>query len=392
MRQRFLDNNSKKNKATSVLKKILLFILIISFFILVYCIYVSITIDESFLGYEEYNTERLSAKIDNVLPVQEEKTSIVDVIEDVNQSVVGVSKLKNKGMTIFSEDGDEKLGIGSGFVISEDGYIVTNEHVAGDIYTNCYVTLQNGVMYTGQVVWSDSDVDLSLIKINAEGLKYIEMGNADDLKITQRVYAIGNPIGFEFQKTVTSGIISGINRTIKITDDDENKYMSDLIQTDASINPGNSGGPLIDENGKAIGINSIKIASADGIGFAIPINLIKPVLDGFKTDPSYQSATLGIFAYDKDVIPYIKQDLGINQLLYRGIFIAKVTHNSAADKAGIKEGNVLLKIDGVELEKMRDLRQYIYSKRPGDHVNVVYLNGKKEEEKEIILTKKTKKQ
>ena len=121
----------------------------------------------------------------------------------------------------------------------------------------------------GSVVWADSDLDLAIVKINASKLKYLNLGDSDNVKLGQIAYAIGNPIGVEFQRTVTSGIISGVNRTIKIEDENGETYMEDLLQTDATINPGNSGGPLINENGEVIGINTVKIEEAEGIGFAV---------------------------------------------------------------------------------------------------------------------------
>ena len=123
----------------------------------------------------------------------------------------------------------------------------------------------------------------------------------------ETVYAIGNPIGYEFRRTVTSGIISAKNRTIKIEESNESSYMTDLIQTDATINPGNSGGPLITPNGEVIGINTVKISSAEGIGFAIPIDIVKPIIESFKTTGNFQEAQIGIYAYDREVIPYLKR-------------------------------------------------------------------------------------
>ena len=142
-------------------------------------------------------------------------------------------------------DGVESLGLGTGFIVSDDGYILTNEHVSGSKYSSCYVTLEDGKTYTGSVVWSDNDIDISIVKISANNLHFLELGDSNNLKIAQSVYAIGNPIGSEFQRTVTAGIISGLNRTIKLEENNNTSYMEDLIQTDATINPGNSGGPLI---------------------------------------------------------------------------------------------------------------------------------------------------
>ena len=128
------------------------------------------------------------------------------------------------------------------------------------------------------MVWADKDLDLSITKINAQNLPCVKLGSSDELKLGQSVYAIGNPIGYEFRKTVTSGIVSALNRTLKIEENNNTSYMLDLIQTDATINPGNSGGPLILANGDVIGINSVQITSAEGMGFAVPINVVKPIV------------------------------------------------------------------------------------------------------------------
>lgn len=210
-----------------------------------------------------------------------ESKQIADVLEETSKAVVGISKLEDNGNSIFLNDGSLKLGLGTGIIVSENGYIVTNEHVSGSKYSNCYVTLESGKEYQAKVVWSDTDLDLSVIKINANNLPYVTFGDSDTIRVGEKVYAIGNPIGFEFQRTVTSGIISAVNRTIKIEEDEKVSYMEDLIQTDATINPGNSGGPLINPNGEVIGINSVKIESAESIGFAIPINIIKPIIASY---------------------------------------------------------------------------------------------------------------
>ena len=219
-------------------------------------------------------------------------------------------------------------------------------------------------------------------------LDYLILGDSDKIKIAEQVYAIGNPIGFEFQRTVTSGIISGLNRTIKIEEDGKTSYMEDLIQTDATINPGNSGGPLINKNGEVLGINSVKITSAEGIGFAIPINIIKPIIEQLVSNGEYITPTLGMFAYDKDIVPYINQELTQNIKLDTGIYVADVIRNSPAERSGMKRGDILLEIDGIKLEKMSELRTYIYSKKVGEKVNIKYIRGNKEYQISITLAKK----
>ncbi len=243
---------------------------------------------------------------------------------------------------------------------------------------------QVGRNYQGNVVWSDSDIDLAMVKINVKDLPYVVLGDSDSVKVGQTVYAIGNPIGFEFQRTVTSGIVSAINRTIILDEDENSSYMENLIQTDATINPGNSGGPLINSQGEVLGINSVKITSAEGIGFAIPINTAKTIIQSFITSGNFEEAYLGIFAYDKNIIPYLDSNLKIEN----GIYVVKINKNSPAAQYGLKEKDILLEVDGIKLEKMSDLRCYIYSKKPGDKVNFEILRNKRQINMQVMLTKK----
>lgn len=196
----------------------------------------------------------------------------------------------------------------------------------------------------------------------------------------------GNPIGFEFRRTVTSGIISAKNRTIKIEEENKSSYMTDLIQTDATINPGNSGGPLIYPNGDIIGINTVKISTAEGIGFAIPINIIRPIIERFKQIGNFEEATIGIYAYDKEVVPYLNTNLNNN--FQKGIYVAQITSNGPADNTELKNGDIITSIDNIELNTMNDLREYIYTKKPNDEVNLKIIRGKINKEFNIVLGKK----
>lgn len=370
----------KGQKIIKTLEIIAILILIISFIVLAYCVYISFTTEKNYAS--EY-----TAELTSVTNKTEEK-DISTLIENVNNAVVGISRIADKGTTIFLQDGASNLGLGTGFIVSNDGYIVTNQHVSGEKNNTCYVTLESGKTYKASVVWTDVDLDLSIIKINVNNLDYLTLGDSDKIKIAEQVYAIGNPIGFEFQRTVTSGIISGLNRTIKIEEDGKTSYMEDLIQTDATINPGNSGGPLINKNGEVLGINSVKITSAEGIGFAIPINIIKPIIEQLVSNGEYITPTLGMFAYDKDIVPYINQELTQNIKLDTGIYVANVIRNSPAERSGMKRGDILLEIDGIKLEKMSELRTYIYSKKVGEKVNIKYIRGNKEYQISITLAKK----
>lgn len=372
----------KKNTKKILITTISLIILwIFSFYI--YITYNNIQIDTS--NYETTRTQS-TVETQTVEKAEENSKNVADVIEKTTRSVVGISKLKNTGSSILSKSTESELGLGTGVIVSEDGYILSNEHVTGTKYSKCYITLENGNNYDGTVVWSDSDLDLSITKINAKNLEYVNLGDSDKIRVGETVYAIGNPIGFEFRRTVTSGIISAKNRTIKIEEDNKSSYMTDLIQTDATINPGNSGGPLIYPNGDILGINTVKISTAEGIGFAIPINIVKPIIESLKTTGNFEEATIGIYAYDKEVIPYIDSNFNVN--LEEGIYVAQITKNGTADNTELKEGDIITTIDSKELNTMNDLRQYIYSKKPGDEVKLQIKRGKISKEISLILGKK----
>lgn len=371
--------NKLKEKIKKLLKNVLILVVISSVSIWIYKTYTETEVNTKII---DNNTEisRTSA----IEEINTKNTEIENLLEQVNKSVVGISRIKNTGTSIFTKDSADQLGLGTGIIVSENGYIVTNQHVSGEKYNTCYVTLENGKTYNASVLWSDNDLDLSIIKINMKSLPYATLGDSNNLKVGQNVYAIGNPIGFEFQRTVTSGIISGLERTIKFEENGKEVYMSDLIQTDAVINPGNSGGPLINTAGQVIGINSVKINSAEGIGFAIPINIIKPIIDKYVKSDTFEEATMGIFAYDKKVIPYIDSTIDFDC----GIYIEQIIKNSPADKAKLAVGDIITTIDGIEINKMSQLKEYIYTKKPGDEVTLNVLKNKNNKEVKIKLVKK----
>ena len=239
----------RKSKGKKIIISIVVIVIIILMSIFLYITYSNIDINEI-----NYEVEKVESTIYEKTVENEEENSktVADVLEDTMESVVGISKLKDNGSSIFSSSNEASLGLGTGIIVSENGYILSNEHVTGSKYSTCYITLENSKKYDGTVVWSDTDLDLSITRIEAKDLKPIKLGDSSKIRIGETVYAIGNPIGFEFRRTVTSGIISSKNRTIKLEEENNLAYMSDLIQTDATINPGNSGGPLIYPNGEVI--------------------------------------------------------------------------------------------------------------------------------------------
>ena len=376
---------SKRVKKQSKIKRNIA-IIIICTIIIITLIYLYDTYQKIEINNSNYETKKVQSTINEqtVENTIENSKNVADVLENTMESVVGISKLKDNGISIFSSNNETLLGLGTGLIVTENGYILSNEHVTGGKYSTCYITLENGKKYDGKVVWSDTDLDLSITKIDAKELKYITLGDSSNIKVGESVYAIGNPIGFEFRRTVTSGIISAKNRSIKLEENNNISYMSDLIQTDATINPGNSGGPLIYPNGEVIGINTVKISSAEGIGFAIPINVVKGVIESFKNTGSFEQTTIGIYAYDKDVIPYLNSNINFSE----GIYIAEITKNGPAESAGLKQGDIITEIDSKKLSTMNDLREYIYTKKVGDIVNLQISRGKINRSIDVTLGKK----
>lgn len=369
----------KEKRLKRYLQTSIFILLIFIICILAYYIYMKIDVYDDKTQSEPLESGKTSL---TQKEIEEKDKKISEILKQVNESVVGISKVKEAGESVFLENGVSQLGLGTGLIVSENGYILTNEHVSGKKQSTCYITTNSGRTYTGTVVWSNSDIDMAMIKISEKKLQAATLGNSDEINTGDSVYAIGNPIGYEFQRTVTSGIVSAKDRTIKLEENGEEIYMEDLIQTDATINPGNSGGPLINSKGEVIGINSVKITSAEGMGFAVPINTVKSVVESFNKDNKFEEARLGVYAYDANVIPYM------NTKSDTGIYIAKVISKTAAEKAGIKKGDILLSIDGQSIQRMCELRQYIYTKKPKDEVTLKILRNGKENEIKVQLEKK----
>jgi len=371
----------RESKLKKVFLTIILMIVVSAASIFLYDMYLKIEVEPT-IDLSETTSD--AVRLSNNEEVEKEEEDITTTLEEASKCVVGISKIKNTGESILSSDSTSDLGLGSGIIVSNNGYIVTNWHVAGSKYNSCYVTLENGETHNGEIVWSDSDLDLAIVKINAQNLNYLSLGDSDNLKLGDEVYAIGNPIGIEFQRTVTAGIISGLNRTVKIEEDSTKSYMEDLIQTDATINPGNSGGPLINVNGEVIGINSIKITTAEGIGFAIPINIVKPIINSFNETGKFEEAYLGIFAYDKSVIPYLTSDINFDS----GIYVAQISKDGPCYNSALKVGDIITKIDDMPVNKMSEIRNYIYKKKIGDTVTLNVSRNDKTYDIDIKLGKK----
>ena len=365
-----------ENYIRRFLIKIIGIFIIATISIALYDMYININIENTPIGGGE-----------TIASTEESKTEkdICDTLENVSNTVVGISKLQSTDASFFTLEAVETYNLGTGVIVSEEGYVITNYHVSGKKSSKCFVTLEDAKEYPAQVVWTDENLDLSILKINATvKVNYAKLGDSDSLRIGQPVYAIGNPLGAEFQKSVTAGIVSALDRTIKIQDENKSAYMEELIQTDASINTGNSGGPLIDKQGNVIGITTVKIIDAEGIGFAIPINIIKPIIEKLKNTGKFDEPSLGVYVYDKEAIQYINSSLNFEY----GLYVTELISDGAAKEVGIRVGDIIEKIDGIKLNKINDLRKHIYTKSIEEEVKLTILRNKQEFEVTAKLTRK----
>jgi serine protease Do len=257
----------------------------------------------------------------------------------------------------------ETQSLGSGFIISPDGYILTNNHVVENA-TEITVILHNEKTYAAKVIGTDPKTDLALIKIDAKGLPTVKLGDSDKLKVGEWVMAIGNPFGLS--ETVTAGIVSAKGRVIGSGPYD------DFIQTDASINPGNSGGPLFNVEGEVVGINTAIIEQGQGLGFAIPINIARDLLSQLKKGEVVRG-WLGVVI--QDVTPELAQSFGLKEPT--GALVADIEPGSPADKAGIKKGDIILKFNGKEITKTKELPTIVAMTPVGETVTVTILRDGK---------------
>ena len=294
-------------------------------------------------------------------------TAIVQAAKKVGPAVVGIT---NKALVtdFFNRTQMIERGTGSGVIYSKDGLIATNNHVVAGAQ-EIVVSLPNGKTYPGKVLGTDATTDLAVVKIDTkEDLTVAEFGNSDDIMVGEPAIAIGNPLGLEFRGTVTAGVISALNRSINLG---ERKFR--LIQTDAAINPGNSGGALVNADGQVIGINSAKVAvsGVEGIGFAIPINEAKPILQELATKGKVARPFIGASLIDKD----LADRYGIGVDLRGGIFVAKLYQGGPAWRGGVRPNDIIIKYNGKKVSSVADLRDMISASGIGANVTLTVLRG-----------------
>ncbi len=293
------------------------------------------------------------------------ESPVVRIAEEIGPAVVGISNRVDVSSFFYNQQVEQ--GTGSGVIFDEAGYIVTNYHVIQDS-DQLVITLPNGKQVSGKLVGVDSRTDLAVIKINEKGLKSAVFGDSDKIKVGELAVAIGNPLGEQLASTVTTGVISALNRTV-----DVNEQRFQLIQTDAAINPGNSGGALVNSRGEVVGINSVKIVdiNVEGLNFAIPSNTVKPIVKSIIKNGRVIRPWIGIIG--GDVNPAMKERFGLS--VDTGVFVSELPPEGPAAKAGLESGDVIISFDGHDVRNFGDLRTYIDKHKIGDEVRLVVMRG-----------------
>lgn len=289
--------------------------------------------------------------------------SMSDMLSALLPSVVGIG-------------GSEK-GTGSGVIATESGYIITNHHVIDDSQ-RLYVTLYDGTICEAKKIWSDAALDLAVIRVYGKTLSAAPLGSIDSLRVGESVAAIGNPLGMQFERSVTKGIVSAMGRSISVVG---GARMDDLIQTDASINAGNSGGPLVNMRGEVIGINTVKVEGAEGMGFAVPIDICAVVISMIESRGAFETPDIGLEGVSARTARYQKQDFDFPD----GVFVSALDPQGSAFEAGIRYGDIITHIDGKSTTCMMHLREALFRFQKGDSVTVRYVRASARLEASIAI-------
>jgi len=329
-----------------------------------------------YTNYSDPANEMLSGKLQRTF-LSSSPTDFISAAEAVTPAVVNIKASQSSDFDFWG--GTYGGSSGSGVIISEDGYIVTNNHVIEE-GKRLEVTLNDHRKYPAKLIGTDPSTDLALLKIDVQGLPHLIFGNSDKIRIGEWVLAVGNP--FNLESTVTAGIVSAKGRSIDILDDIYK--VESFIQTDAAVNPGNSGGALVNTNGELVGINTAIITRSgryEGYSFAIPSNLARKVIRDLKDFGVVQRAILGISI--DEVTDERAKKLDLESV--EGIYVSKVSENSGAQEAGLRKGDVIVKINGAKTSSMPVLQEQIARFRPGNTVKVDYFRNGKRYQTDVTL-------
>lgn len=311
---------------------------------------------------------------EQIKTIVQEENAVISVVEKVSPFVVaiGVTKRVFNPFDPFSIPAKKDSTIGTGFVVSDKGIIVTNKHVVSETGTKYSVVTKDGQKYDIEKIYRDSLFDLAIVQIEANGLKALELGDSSKLKVGQTAIAIGNALG-EFTNTVTTGVISGLSRKVTAGDPyfGSSERFENLIQTDAAINPGNSGGPLLNSAGQVVGVNVATTEGAQNIGFAIPINSVKEIVNEFVNKGSVTRPFLGV-SYK-----FISREVASMNSVPGGAYIQDLLRGGPAEKAGVEIGDIIVKINGEMIDSENKIAEIVSKSSIGTSVDlVVWRNGK----------------
>ena len=305
--------------------------------------------------------------------VVREESQVIDVVKKVGPSVVsiGISRRVLNPFEAFPKATTQESGIGTGFIIAADGIIVTNRHVVEDDKATYTVVTKDNKKLSIAKIYRDPAVDFAIIKVDASGLVPVQLADSDGVQVGQSVVAIGNALG-RYDNTVTTGVVSGLGRGIEAGDTFSGNFekLENVIQTDAAINPGNSGGPLLDLSGRVIGINTA-IASAQNIGFAIPINTVNPTIDSFLKTGKISRPFLGVRYLQ------VTRDVALLNDIPQGAYVQEVMAGSPAEKVGIRDSDVITKFEGTIIDEKNPLSKLIGQKKVGDTVRLTIFRDSK---------------
>ena len=311
----------------------------------------------------------------NTQTILNEENAVISVVEKTSPSVVaiGVTRRVFNPFDPFSIPKREDATIGTGFMVSDEGIIVTNKHVVSLGEGPYTVITKDGKQLKVKRIYRDPILDLALVEVDATNLPKLELGDSSKLKVGQTVIAIGNALG-KFTNTVTTGVVSGLGRRV-VAGDPFSGYaesLDDLIQTDAAINPGNSGGPLLNSAGQVVGVNVATTEGAQNIGFAIPINSVKKIVDEFISKGSVSRPFLGVR------YRFISKDVAILNEVPQGAYIQEVIEDGAAQKAGVKEGDIITKINGQKIDNENKISEIVSKSSIGTKVELTIWRDDKE--------------
>lgn len=346
------------------------------------------------MGQEDNNHTNMVNNTKEQLVSLDISTRITEVVEVVSPTVVGITNLQHKA-DFWEQQQESEAGTGSGVIYKKDSryaYVVTNHHViegADDIE----VMLNDDTVLQAELLGADLFSDLAVLRIDGTNVdRTIELGSTEHLKVGEPVIAIGNPLGHMFSGSVTQGIVSGTQRTIPqdFNLDGRADWQAEVIQTDAAINPGNSGGALINMDAKLIGINSMKInqEAVEGIGFSIPIDTARPIMDELEKTGQVKRPYLGVEIYSLEEIPRMEwsETLNLPSKVEGGVYVWSVEPRSPADQAGLDRLDVITHLDGRQIMNMIDLRKILYQeKEVGDEIQVTYYREGKKIETTLTL-------